>query len=128
MLIPETNVCSWNASPMGNKLPEKISSTAAEGKLRRLSNETHIVTFSNRFTCAVAITAPSSLAHSGRTESGLRKGRRRGRALEAQHRRGTAHGGDAESNMGVEFEPEFLRPLDNVLAMHTARKCLIFHL
>jgi hypothetical protein len=31
---------------MGYKLSEKISSTAAEGNLRRLDNETHMVTFS----------------------------------------------------------------------------------
>ncbi len=30
--------------------------------------------------------------------------------------------------MGVEFKPQFLRSLDDVLAMDTARKCLIFHL
>ena len=30
--------------------------------------------------------------------------------------------------MGIEFEAQFLRPLDDVLAVYTTRKSLIFHL
>src|SRR5271156_3636783 len=113
---------------MGYKLPEKILSTAAEGKLRRVDNETHIVTL---FAISFAPSRPLrqvSPTHSGRTESGLQPGRRSSCAFKAQHPGDAAHSGNAESNMGVELEPQFLRPLDDVTAMDTARKCLIFHL
>src|ERR1700739_4800257 len=113
---------------MGDQSSEKISGTAAERKLRRLDNKTSIVTLWSRLQCPVEVAASSSLAHSGRTKSGLPLGQRSGHAIEAQHPGGAAHGGDAESNMGVEFEPKFLRPLADVFALYITRKCLIFHL
>jgi hypothetical protein len=40
----------------------------------------------------------------------------------------TAHGGNAEADMGVQIEAQFLRSLKDVFAVHTTRESLIFHL
>jgi hypothetical protein len=62
------------------------------------------------------------------TEENLRQRGRSGYSTEAQRVRVATHGGDAKADVGIQIEAQFLRPLDDVLAVHSACESLIFHL
>ena len=99
-------------------------------KLRVADNEIIIVTFTGGFTwLALRPLDQAVLAIPRERKSGLRLG---GEAAATPSSPNTPAelrmAAIQKRNMGVEFEPQFLRPLDDVLAVDTARKCLIFHL
>src|ERR1700744_184690 len=127
--------CRTECLPATNCFARASHRSAIRHDVRLSAKETTIVTICRQISRARPEetrpvrpfnTRPGKIKNGDRRSLGLRSGR--GYAGEAERLSVAAHGGDAEADVSIHIEAQFLCPLQYVFAMDTACESLIFHL